>query len=152
MPKELNYEAGIEFSQGAPFSVQVDPKVPPGDRFADFIPRQQNNTSVTRTKRETIKKPAAFYEDDYISPAAATSLRKSEKTRIAEMAKEIYAEESQKRSVYAGAKKLVDAATKEELANPDKELTRAIKITSNHVPMTKEEALQKAAKQFYGLK
>lgn len=147
MPVNLNYDASVPITK-APFSVQVDPKSPPGDRrYKDFIPKNPSAPRPAVVAKDTMRKPVTRYDVDYIPPQDAAVKRQNEKASILQLAKQMYADEASKRKTYIAAQKIVEDK-KADLK--DKE--RALKVLSRSKPMTKEEALQKATEQFYNLR
>lgn len=157
MPINLNYDARASdlIDPRTPFSVQVksDSKgpLPPGDRFKDFIPKDpkvQTKPSETVHKKNFMRAPV-FRElgSDYVNPEDSAKRRIADKARILEIAKEIYANDRQRRVAYKEAEQIV-ASGKPDM--DPKTLAKAHKIVSRGAPLTKEEAVEKAAKQFYG--
>ena len=158
---KLNYDAQVSdtIDARAPFVVQVDPNKPPGDRFADFKPGKSTSSVVAHRADETVRRknfmrpPVARYEEDYIAPIDAAVKRNNEKGEILRIAKEIYSQETIRRNTYLAAQKTVEAASVVEKDAPSPELARAMKIVARiGKPLTKTEAMEKAAKQFYGLR
>lgn len=154
MPTPLDYGASVPINQRAPFSVNVDPSLPPGDRkFKDYIPRATSvvvNTKPDDTirRKNFVKPPVARYEQDYIAPADAEAKRRNERNSITEIAKQLYEAEANRRVAYASAEKKIASAKN---GDESEELVKARKIVANAKPMTKEEAMEKAARQFYGI-
>lgn len=149
MATNLDYGASVPLNLKAPFTVNADPNKPPGDRFKDYIPKNQVTTKPDAEvrKKNFMKPPVSRYEGDYISGDQSASRREKEKLAITELAKQLYADEKNKREAYATAEKTL------AMENPDsKEKERAEKIVSRMKPMSKEEAVEKATKQFYGVK
>lgn len=151
MAKQLDYDAGVPLNVRAPFSVQVDPNKPPGDRFVDFKPKQPSLAKPDDTvrRKEYMRPPVARYETDYISPADAETKRANERAKIVELAKSIYNDEKNRRMQYESASKLLEAVGDSE---DSPEVVRARKIVARGAPMSKQQAMEKAAKQFYGLR
>jgi hypothetical protein len=150
MPTDLDYGASVPLNPRAPFVVQADPSKPPGDRFKDYIPKQPaapTRSSDEVKRKNFMKAPVARYEQDYISGDQAANRREKEKQAIIEIAKQIYADEKNKREAYAHAEKMISSGK----ASND-ELTRANKVIERMKPLTKEEAMEKATKQFYGVR
>lgn len=151
----LNYDAGVPVDVRAPFSVNVDPNKPPGSRFNDYIPKHSDvvvtKPDETVRKKNFMRAPVARYDTDYRSGADSAVHRKNEKVKILEMAKQMMEDEKNRRDVFLAAEKRLKEATPEELANPTPEIARAQKIVSRTKPLTKEQALEKATKQFYGM-
>lgn len=152
MANQLDYDASVPISVRAPFSVQVGAeKNPPGTRFTDYKPKVVSTVKpedVVRRK-EIMRAPVARYEQDYISPADSETKRKNEKARILEIAKAIYAEQKTRRSQYEAAQNLLKGIDPKESSV---EIDRARKIIARGAPLSKDEALEKAARQFYGLR
>lgn len=157
----LNYDASVpgidDGGKSAPFVVKVDPNKPPGLRFKDFVPKEAQapptkpTDVIARKQAQQYRRPVARYGDDYISGNDSAARRKNEKSKIMELAKEIYAANAKHRKVFQQAEKMVSSASKSDLQNPDAELQRALKIVKRHKPMTKEDAVSQATQQFYGL-
>ena len=147
----LNYDASVPINTRAPFSVNVDAATPPGDRtYRDYVPRNQKSPtkpddSVRRKNFAT--PPVARYQEDYISREDANAKQLSEREQIVEIAKEIYASERKKREAYESAKKLLDEKKQAEITAED--WAKAVKLVEGVKPITKEEAMTRAAKQFY---
>lgn len=149
----LNYEASVPISERAPFSVKVDPNKPPGDRFKDFIPK---NVAIPTVKADDsvkrknfMRAPVSRYETDYIAPEESASKRQTEKAQIIEIAKELYGNQAAKRETYKQAEKFLESTDGNEHST---EAERARKIIARGKPLTKQEALEQATKQFYGLR
>ena len=158
MPINLNYEAQASalIDPRVPFSVQVksDSKgpLPPGDRrWKDYIPKETK--ALTKASDEVHRKNfmrAPVFRDvgqDYVSPEASEKRRIADKARILEIAKEIYANDKNRRILYKDAEKVLAA---DDLDESSQTVIRARKIISRGAPLTKEEAVSKAARQFYG--
>jgi hypothetical protein len=154
---QINYDAEVPFEAGAPFRINVSSENPPGDyKYKDFIPKEKPVPVTANTQnaaKEYKRSPQRLYEEDYIPPNAAQVVRKSEKDRIREIARELYEGEAELRKEQALAKKLLDS-TQQALGgmpeNPTKEVRRAIRVLER-TALTKTTALETAAKQFYGL-
>lgn len=156
MATRLDYAASVPVDVRAPFSVNVDPNKPPGKRFNDYIPKHLSDVVVTKQddtirKKNFMRPPVARYDTDYRSGADSAALRKTEKVKILEMAKQMMEDEKNRREVYLAAEKRIKEATPEELQEPSPELAKAQKIVARTKPLTKEQALEKATKQFYGM-
>ncbi len=151
MAKQLDYDAGVPLNVRAPFSVQVDPNKPPGDRFCDFKPKHPSQTKPDDTvrRKDFMRPPVARYEADYISPVDAEAKRTNERAQIVELAKSIYNDEKNRRLQYESASKLLETVGDKE---DSPEIARARKIVARGAPMSKQQAMEKAAKQFYGLR
>lgn len=157
MPISLNYDAKASdlIDPRAPFSVQVksDSKgpLPPGDRFRDFIPKDTKELTKPSdaVHKKTFMRAPVFRElgSDYINPEDSAKRRVADKARILEIAKEIYANDKQRRIAYKDAEKIIASGKPDMDPNT---LAKAHKIISRGAPLTKEEAVEKAAKQFYG--
>lgn len=154
MSTQLDYGASVPINQRAPFSVNVDPSIPPGDRkFKDYVPNSASVVVPTKAddtirRKNFVKAPVARYEQDYIAPADAEVKRKNERGSIVEIARELYEGETTRRVAYANAEKKIATAKD---GDESEELVKARKIIANAKPMTKEQAMEKAAKQFYGI-
>lgn len=150
MGTKLDYNASVPINPSAPFSVNVDPNKPPGDRFKDYIPRgvvTPVKASNEITKKNFMKPPMHRSEKDYVSGDESSSKRERDKVAIIELAKQIYADEKNRRDLYNDAVKTVESGKANEA-----EMDRANKIISKMKPLTKEEALEKATRQFYGVR
>lgn len=152
MPNPLNYEAEVPINIKAPFSVNADPNKPPGDRFVDYKPSAKSVAQVKQDERvkrgNYARAPVSRYEQDYISPEDAVAKRKSEKHEIMLLAKQIYEDDKSRRVTWKAAEELVEKGLPED----DPAFVRAKKVLQKGRPLTKEEAIEKAAKQFYGLR
>lgn len=154
MPNPLDYEAQVPINTRAPFSVNVDPNKPPGDRFKDYVPNKAVSPVVVKAedsvrKKNFMRPPTARYEQDYISPEDSAVKRNNEKERIKILAKELYEAEKPRRDAYEAAAKLIEST---EPGKTSPEFERAQKIIMRGAPMTKTDAMEKAARQFYGLR
>lgn len=155
MVRALNYDASVpEGIVSGQISVTAA-KTPPGDyKYKDFVPATKVapiKPSATEQRKKFMRAPTARYEQDYIPPEESANRRKKEKGAILELAKQLYSQETRVREMFAAAQKLVAKATKNELAKPDKELLRAQKVLARYKPITKQEAIEKATEQFYGV-
>lgn len=150
MATDLDYGASVPLNPRAPFVVQADPNRPPGDRFKDYIPKQPaapTKSSDDVKRKNFMKPPTARYEQDYVSGEQSASRRDKEKQAIVEIAKQIYADEKNKRDAYAHAEKVIASGKASE-----DEIARANKVIERMKPLTKEQAMEKATKQFYGVR
>lgn len=84
---------------------------------------------------------------DYYTPEQSAKIREARGAKIKEIAKEIIDQKAKMILAYNKAKKLVEAAKKEDLSNPSEELSAAIKIVKKGAPLTKEKALELAEEQ-----
>lgn len=150
MGTNLDYNASVPLNLRAPFTVTADPNKPPGDRFKDYIPKAVAapiKPDAEVRKKNFMKPPVTRYEGDYISGEQSANRREKERLSIVELAKQIYADEKNKREAYAHAEKTL-ASEKAD----DKEREKAQKVIERMKPLSKEEALEKATKQFYGVR
>tara|TARA_R110002094_G_scaffold78340_1_gene84672 strand:- start:4769 stop:5254 length:486 start_codon:yes stop_codon:yes gene_type:complete len=155
----LDYGASVPGTdnQRSSFNVKADPSkpiAPPGSRFQDFIPNPNvpiapvvANDKVSR--KNFMRKPTVTAEVDYISPDDAKAKRANDKGNIIRIAKEIYADQAKKRKVYEEAVLILE---KEEGEATIKDLERARKIVDRGASITKQEAMERATAQFYGLR
>ena len=147
---KLDYDASVPINNTAPFSVQVDPNKPPGDRFMDYKPKNpQTPTKADDSvkKKNFMRPPVARYQQDYISPADSEAKRNSEKEAILIIAKQLYDDQVSRRVQYALAEKTIaDSGASEEA------IIKAKKIVERNKPLTKSECVEAATKQFYGLR
>ena len=154
MAKALNYEASIADSVTNGAIRVTAAKNPPGDfRYKDFVPSTEvKRKAIDHERRKTFARaPVARYERDYISPEESVVRRKKEKRAIMELAKQLWAQDARKRQTFKEAQKLIDSATEEQHDNPSRELQRAFKIVERYQPLSKQDCLQKATEQFYGV-
>ena len=147
----LNYNAEVPISIRAPFVVTADPNKPPGDRFKDYIPKDQVvpvKASSEVRKKNFMRPPVSRRTDsDYISGSDAAIIRNKEKENIIVIAKQIYESEKNKRAAYAHAQEILASGTASV-----EEIARANKVIEKAKPLTKDEALELATKQFYGVR
>tara|TARA_R110000751_G_scaffold300963_1_gene413029 strand:+ start:5751 stop:6242 length:492 start_codon:yes stop_codon:yes gene_type:complete len=157
----LDYDASVPGvdNQRASFNVKADPSkpiAPPGSRFKDYVP----NPNVTIApvvaddkvaRKNFMRKPTVTSELDYVSPDDAKAKRANDKGNIIRIAKEIYADQSKKRKVYDEAVEMLEKDTDgEEITLKD--LERARKIVDRGPPISKQQAMDRATSQFYGLR
>lgn len=159
MPSKLDYGATVPIDERAPFSVKVDPNTPPGQRFVDYKPSKAaaNASSVVVKADDTVRKKnfmrppvSRNLGSDYINPEDSAIRRGNDKSKIVEIAKAMYLDEKNKRINFERAAALVKAHVEGQEETP--ELLRARKIVERGAPLTKEQAMEKAAEQFYGLR
>jgi len=147
---KLNYDAEVPMLTG-PFTVQVDASKPPGDRFRDYVPNPNVQPEVvTKTTRKDQYTKPVVRGMDFMSGEESSKRREGERSKIKQLAKEIYQQQAKKRQDYADAKKLVDSCTAEEIDKPTPQVERALRILRKTPPMEKSEVMQEAERQFYG--
>jgi len=154
MPNPLNYEATYPIAERAPFSVKADPNSPPGERFKDFVPNKNAVVAPVKAddtirKKNFMRRPVARYEQDYISPEDSAVKRNNEKESIKNLARGLYEAEKPRRDAHTAAVALLE---KQGYDSDTPEATKAKKIISRGAPMSKTDCMEKAAKQFYGLR
>jgi len=141
--------------QTAPVSVKVIGNIPPGDRkYRDYVPKKElpkTKPSPEVQRKKFQRRPVARYDADYIPPEESADRRETEKKRIKAIAREIWEASSKHRKLYKAAEKLIGESTPEEKNHPSPELQRAFKIIKRHRPITKQQAIEKAMEQFYGV-
>lgn len=148
---KLNYGANAPIDMALPFSVNVDPDKPPGDRkYKDYIPKNEHRPTITPALNGAQRKPIIKHSSDYISHKDMNVLKADAKVLITEKAKELFSAESKLRQAYKNAKQLVEEATDNQKKNPSPELAKAFKILETVKPITKEEAIRKATRIHYG--
>lgn len=155
----LDYDAQVSnlIDPRAPFSVNVtsDSKgaLPPGDRkYKDYIPKNvvPVKASDSVRKKNFMRTPTSRNDGpDYISPEDSAVRRRNDKARILELAKEIYRGDEQRRIVHRDALKTLENP---KLDEKDATVIRARKIIARGIPLTKEQAVEKATQQFYGIR
>ena len=155
MAKTLQYDAGVPMDTRSPFSVKTDPNKIPGDRFADYKPNRSAEKHTVKPDGKIAKKnfmttPRSRVSSDFVSGAESAERRKRDKDKIIELAKHLYSGQVEKRKIYNEAVKLVDSSEPSNEPDDDK-LARARKIIERGPPMNKNEAVEKATEQFYGL-
>jgi len=157
MSNSIDYGAGVKvagaFNVQVPMDEKGQPKLP-GARFLDFKPNPNANMVKVDANDHVAKKsfmraPVARFEKDFIGPEESAARRQTEKTRIVQLAKDLWEAEKPKRLAWREATELV-------AKNPDSEsqdVLRAKKLLERTTrPATKEEIAERAHKQFYGMK
>lgn len=120
---------------------------------SDFVPVAGSKT-LSKTSQQYAKDALAAKGmdtvirdpsgEDYVGPAETGKRRKIRKHLEAMMADDIYKEHKPAINRFRKAKTLVADATAEQLEDPDKILTNAIRIVDNGPPITKAAILEMA--------
>lgn len=150
---DLNYEASVPIEERAPFVVNVSSPNPPGDKFQDYVPKNQVNKTKPNEAvqlKDSMTPPMHYHSEDFVSNSDVKKTQEKDKSNIQAIAKKIFTDRRNRKEDYLAALKVLKNRTKQELEFPSEEVARALRVVKKSKPLTKEEAIKRATEQFYG--
>lgn len=163
-PVSLNYDAEypvesaptIVESSSLPASMQGDPMYdykPSSEKMAEMKGLSLPKVGVKdRVPREGVRIPKVNSDGvfkDFISGPDNEVIRNAQKDVILHMAKQIWEDDNKYREAWKEAKRIVEEATSEQLNDPDRKISDAVKLLKGRKPFSKKEALEKAEQQVF---
>ena len=149
MPKQpkLNYNAEWQDSIPVASDVSVDP---PEDYQGarDYIPPSGNPLPPNHPRKVKQQKAPQVRLDpeygDYVPKSVVDNREKSRKNELKRTVRRLWEESKPDRDRWMIAKKMVETATDEQLADPTPDLEDAKRIYDEGCPMTPEQAVERA--------